>query len=49
MEQKPTCKKCQASKMLVKNNWFFITLSLYIFFASIYGTIQIFKNISSLF
>ena len=49
MEQKPTCKKCQASRMLIKKNWVLFALSFYTFIAAVYGTIQIFKNIISLF
>lgn len=49
MEQKPTCKKCQASKKIFKRNWVLFTISFYTFFAAVYGTIQIVKNIISLF
>lgn len=40
--EKKKCKTC--SKGLNKSHWFMIILSLYLFCASIYGTIQLIKN-----
>ena len=44
-EVKTEKKKCNTCKKgLNKSHWFMIILSLYLFLASIYGTIQIIKN-----
>ncbi len=47
MEQKKGCTKCK--KSLSKLQWYMIGLSIYVFVATIYGTIKIVENIISLF
>lgn len=38
------CNTCK-NKGLKKEHWFMVILAVYILFSSIYGTIQIFKNL----
>lgn len=47
-EQKKECGSCK-NKSTLKNNWFVITLSMYILIATVYGTVSIVKNLISLF
>jgi len=41
------CNTCK--KGLKKTQWWVIGLSFYMFFAAIYGTVEIIKHLSSLF
>lgn len=41
--EKKECKACKNSG-INKTNWVMIVLAIYLLFASIYGTIQLFKN-----
>jgi len=42
MENETNCKKCK-KKGLSSTHWVMVTLSVYILFSSIYGTIQLIK------
>lgn len=47
-EKKEECQSCK-DKSFTKSQWSLITLSFYILGTSIYGTIELFKLIVSLF
>ena len=49
METKQGCKKCSAHKIFFKQNWILVTFSVYFLIAAIYGTVQIVKDITSIF
>jgi hypothetical protein len=44
-----TCKDKQTPNMILKNNWWVFVASFYILFASVYGTIHLFKEFIHLF
>jgi hypothetical protein len=47
-QPKKECKTCK-SKKLSKAHWFMVISSLYLLFASIYGTIKLIKELINLF
>lgn len=49
MEQKSTCQKCKAQQTFLKKNWALLLFSLYFLASAVYGTIQIVKNIATIF
>jgi len=42
-QPKKNCKTCKP--LSSKSNWFWLILGFYMFFSSIYGTIQLIKNL----
>ena len=48
METKKSCKSCTQAKLEKVPIWL-LAMSIYMLIASIYGTVQIFKDIMSLF
>lgn len=46
--EKPGCSSCK-NKGLKKSHWLMIIISFYILFASIYGSIVLFKELMSKF
>lgn len=48
MENEEGCKKCK-KKGLSRTHWVMVTLSFFILFTSIYGTIQLFRLLFSNF
>ena len=47
-QPKKECKSCKR-KTLSKTHWFMVISSVYLLFASIYGTIKLIKEIINLF
>ena len=47
--QKQNKKKCTSCETYAKKHWYLIVISLYTAFATIYGSIEIFKNVYAYF
>ena len=43
------CASCKSDRPVNKVKWMVIILGFYVFFATIYGTIEIFKNLIEFF
>ena len=48
LEKEPECKKCKNNKLSTSQLWM-VALSVFILITSIYGTIQLVKDISTFF
>ena len=42
-------KKCTSCQTYAKKYWYMIVISLYVTFAAIYGTVEIFKELGNYF